>query len=272
MGADPLVAQVGGRRQEEGVGVRRDQPVALGLGEAEPHVGLVEGERDVDDRADPELPAAAHLPLVGPGQREAHAAYGARVGHASVTSRKSPAARRTGRSRADNAAELLVGHRLEREVGRHQVAGRRLHQVRPLRRDLGEHAPAVVGVGHADDPPVLGEPPDDRGHRRRVHLEPLTHLAQRQRAAGGEDEQHQGLVAREGQPVRLEDRVEPADDQLLDAHQRGHRVHRRHAIPPEPPLPRRLVDRVERQRLRWHALSIGAPLVDEDRQARHETP
>ena len=107
--------------------------------------------------------------------------------------------------------------------------------------------------------PVSREPPDDRGHRGGVHLEPLAHLAERQRAAGGEDQQHQRLVAREGQPVRLEDRVEPADHQLLDAHQRGHRVHRRHAVPARAPTaaPPRRSGRTAAARVRWHALSIG---------------
>ncbi len=45
------------------------------------------------------------------------------------------------------------------------------------------------------------QPADDRGHRGRVHLQALAHLAQRQRTAPGEGQQHQRLEPREGQAV-----------------------------------------------------------------------
>jgi hypothetical protein len=141
----------------------------------------------------------------------------------------------------------VLGQGVEPEVGGDEVLGGPLDHVAARRRDLRQHRPAVVGVRAAVDQARGLEPPDDRGHRRGVHLEPLPHLAERQRAARGEHQQHQRLVAREGQPVGLEDAVEPPDHQLLDAHQRGDGVHRGDAVPVLAPLPGGLVDRVERE-------------------------
>ena len=50
-------------------------------------------------------------------------------------------------------------------------------------------------------------------------------LPRGKRPAGGEGEQDQRLVAGEREPQRLEQPVEPSQDELLDPHQRGDRVH-----------------------------------------------
>src|SRR5689334_1690505 len=105
--------------------------------------------------------------------------------------------------------ELLLGERAEREVGPHQVSGGDLDELTTGGGDLGQDRAAVVGMRTADDEPVGLESLHDGGDRGGVYLESLAHLAQGQRAARGEAEQHQRLVAGEGQAVRLEDRVEP---------------------------------------------------------------
>ena len=161
---------------------------------------------------------------------------------------KSPAPRRTGESRAESSASWSSESAPNAKSAPIRSADRPLDQRASGVGDLGEDRTAVVGVGPAHDQPVGLEPLHDRGDRGRVHLEPLPHLAQRQRAPRGEAEQHQRLVAREGEPVRLEDRVEPAEHELLYAHQRRDGVHRGDAVPSQCPLPGGLVDRIERQR------------------------
>ena len=161
-------------------------------------------------------------------------------------------------SRPESDGELGVGQRAQREVGPDQVAGRHLDQLATGGRDLGEHRAAVVRVCAAHDEAGRLEPAHDRGDRRGVHLQPLPHLAERQRPARGEGQQHQRLVAREAQAVRLEERVQPPDHQLLDPHQRRDRVHRGHAVPVGAPLAGRLVDGVEGKGHGQEASSPGA--------------
>ena len=144
----------------------------------------------------------------------------------------------------------------EAEVRTDQRRGRVLDQPATLGGDLGEHGPAVLRMLASYDEPGGLEPVDDRGDGGRVHLEPLTHLPQRQRPPRGEGQQHQRLVAREGEPERLQQPVEATEEQLLHAHQRGDRVHLGYAVPVRRPLPGRLVDRVERQG-RSSSRSIG---------------
>jgi hypothetical protein len=80
-----------------------------------------------------------------------------------------------------------------------------------------------------------------------VHHQPLADHPERQRAAAAEGEQDQRLVARERQPVRPQQRVELAEQDLLGAHDRGDRGHRRRGTEPAFPDLRGPVDRVERQ-------------------------
>ena len=115
---------------------------------------------------------------------------------------KSPAARRTGASSADSSASCSSDSAPSAKSAPTRSVVARSTRARPDVRDLGQHRSAVVGVGATRDQPVGLEPLHDRGDRRRVHLQPLPHLPQRERAAGGEAEQHQRLVAGEGQPVR----------------------------------------------------------------------
>jgi hypothetical protein len=88
---------------------------------------------------------------------------------------------------------------------------------------------------------------DDVRDAGRVHHQPLADHPQRQRAAAAERQQDQGLVAREGQLVRFEQRVQLAEQDLLGAHDRGDGGHRRRRPEPGLPDPGRPVDRIERQ-------------------------
>ena len=72
---DPVEAQVGPARHEEDVGLARDEHVALLLGEGEPHLRLVGGEREPHDLADTELDAVADEHLVRAGELLGHAPH-----------------------------------------------------------------------------------------------------------------------------------------------------------------------------------------------------
>jgi hypothetical protein len=79
-----------------------------------------------------------------------------------------------------------------------------------------------------------------------VHHQAFAHLPHRKRAVPGEGKQPQRLVGGERQAVGLEDVLDPAEQQLLDAH---HRRDGRHVVgmawPAGGPLPVRLSDRIE---------------------------
>ena len=70
-----------------------------------------------------------------------------------------------------------------------------------------------------------------------------------------EVEQHQRLVAGEGEVERLEQLVQPRHQDLVDAHDRGDRDHLGRGLPGPALLPvaARLLDRVEWEALRGHA-------------------
>ena len=70
-----------------------------------------------------------------------------------------------------------------------------------------------------------------------------------------EDEHHQRLVAREREPERPQHLAEPREQDLLHAHDRRDRRHRRRGLlaPALAPLAARLRDRVERKRLAHRA-------------------
>ena len=82
-------------------------------------------------------------------------------------------------------------------------------------------------------------------------------------------EQHQRLVAREGQLVRAQQRVELAEEDLLGPHDRGDRGYRRRGTEPEGPDLRRQFDRVERQLQR---LTHGVNPTSAARRAARRRP
>jgi hypothetical protein len=96
------------------------------------------------------------------------------------------------------------------------------------------------------------EPVDQVGHARAVNLQSRPHLAQRQRPATAQEQQHQRLISRERQLERLEEHVQTRDQDLLHAHDRRHRLHSRHrrCAPMSVPQTARLGDRVEIKRRR----------------------
>ena len=77
-----------------------------------------------------------------------------------------------------------------------------------------------VGAGCARPSPSFSSPSTRFVTLVAVHLQPLAHLAQRQRAAAASREQHQRLVARERQRAAAEQLVEPREQDLLHAHHR----------------------------------------------------
>jgi hypothetical protein len=70
-----------------------------------------------------------------------------------------------------------------------------------------------------------------------VNLQAITDLAERQRTAARQMQQHQRLIAGEREVEIGDDRVQAADQDLLGTHDRGDRAHRRRrlvapALPP----------------------------------------
>ena len=137
------------------------------------------------------------------------------------------------------------------------------------RRGLADQGASLVGDGGEDDPPVgRGELaldqaaqfqlPDRVGDRGGVHHQALAHLPHRQRPPPGEGEQLQRLVGGERQAVRLQGVLDPAEQQLLDAHDRGDRGHVVGGVgPARAPLPVRFGDRVKRLSC-GHAVTVRA--------------
>src|SRR6266567_4756942 len=151
---------------------------------------------------------------------------------------------------AEQVEDLLQLARLkvaEPELRGHQVPGGPLHHGPARVGDLGEPAPAVGRVRPADHHLLPFQAADDVGDAGRVHHQPLADHPERQRATAAEGEEHQRLVPREGQPVRPQQRVELAEQDLLSAHDRGDRGHRRRGTEPAGPDLRGPVDGIKRQ-------------------------
>jgi hypothetical protein len=85
-----------------------------------------------------------------------------------------------------------------------------------------------------------------------VHHQPAADHLQRQLAGAGEGQQHQHLVAGEGEPVRLERLVEAGQQDLLHPEDAGRRAHRGGRAEVLLPALRRALDRVEGQAQRSH--------------------
>ena len=207
-----------------------------------PYAGshLHPGERGEVGVADPAAVACAVVARLPAGPCPSSSTMVEYVGRPSKSRRngpaqKSPAARRTGRSRPDSAPSWSSSSTPSPKSAADRSRVAASTTVAAGVGDLGQHGPAVVGVRAAYEVAVRLELAHDRGDRRGVDLQPLPHLAQRQRAARGEREQHQRLVAGEGEPVRAQDRVEPLQQQLLDPHQRRDGVHGRDAGPAQSP-------------------------------------
>ena len=104
-----------------------------------------------------------------------------------------------------------------------------------------------AGLGLRITMPERLQAVDRVGHRGRVHHQPLPHHPQRQRALPAERQQHEGLVPGEGSPYGRRIASSSAEQDLLRAHDRGDRRHRRRRSEPALPDPRRAIDRVEGQ-------------------------
>src|SRR3569833_3764986 len=115
----------------------------------------------------------------------------------------------------EDLPQLVVLVRAEAEVGGPQVARGALDGVTAALGDLGEHTPAVARVRAPVDVPLPLQAVDRVGHARRVHHQPFADLGQRQSALAAERPPHQGLVAGEGQLVRLEQGVELGEEDRL---------------------------------------------------------
>ena len=104
-----------------------------------------------------------------------------------------------------------------------------------------------VGCGTRRDEALLLQPVDGVGDAGRVHLEPGAHLAQGQGAGPAEQQQHQHLVAGEGQPERPHHGVDAGEVDLLGPEDRRDRRHAGRGLGPAVrlPLPARFGDRVE---------------------------
>ena len=156
--------------------------------------------------------------------------------------------------------DLVVGEPGEPEVdGRHRC--RRLLATPTARvGDLDEGGALVGGVRAAAHQLGGLEAVDDVGDRGRVQLQPLAHEAHRQGAGAGEAQQHERLVAGEGQLVASQGGVHGLLEDLLDPEHAGHRGHRGRRADPGRPNLRGPGDRVERERIgRGHQARNLAP-------------
>jgi len=157
-------------------------------------------------------------------------------------------------------AELGRGIVAYPELRGHQVLRRALGQAAPLRRDLGQRAPAVPRVRPADNQSLPLQPVDDVGDAGRVHHQPLPDQPHRQRARPAEADQDQRLVPREGQPVRPELAIELGQQDLLRPHDRGRGRHGTRVSEPALPDLRGAHDRIKRQIQRLpHSHTVPPP-------------
>ena len=128
-------------------------------------------------------------------------------------------------------------------------SGGLLRQLTTRGRDLGQGGSAVGGMRKAGDQTLLLQAVDGIGDAGRMDLEPGTDLAERQSPGPAEQEQHQHLVAGEGEPQRSEQGIDPGQVDLLGPEDRRHGRHPLGGVGPAvgSPLPARLGDRIEAQ-------------------------
>ena len=93
-----------------------------------------------------------------------------------------------------------------------------------------QRAPAVIGIGSPCHETSSLQAVDGIGHARWVHLQTLSDLPERQRALPGKREEHEDLVASEGEVVGPQGCVGAGQKDLLQAHDRGHQSDRRSLV------------------------------------------
>jgi len=157
--------------------------------------------------------------------------------------------------------EFLVVQPDQPEVGRRH-RGRRVQQAGPAGLGELDQGGAPIGRVRQSAREAVGfEPVDDVGDRRRVQLQPFAHQPHRQRPALGEGQQHQRLVAGEGQAVRLEALVDGGLQDLLDPHHVGDRRHRRVRTDAFRPGLRCFGNGIEGQRGCWDVRGHGSTVA-----------
>ncbi len=83
----------------------------------------------------------------------------------------------------------------------------------------------IGGMGHPPDQARGFQPVHGAGQGGGMNLQALAGVAHWQRSARGEPQQGEHLEAREGQPMRLEDRVGTLQEDRGGAHHGGNRRH-----------------------------------------------
>ena len=177
---------------------------------------------------------------------------------------KSPAPLRSLVTTRVQLIELAVGELAEPETHGLDRLGGAQGELSTVRGELGQDDATVGVVGHPADQTVAFEPVDDAGDAGRMDHQAVAHLPHRQRTAPGEQQQHQNLVAGEGQAKRTEGAVDLGQHQLLGAHDGGGRGHGPAFLPPVVPMTAGLLDRIEGQGgvpASGHATILGGPIV-----------
>ena len=220
----PLVAQVGlaaAGRTSRGRGHR---PSRSAFGKPKPIAVSSLGESDEHDLLRVELRSTQHLDLVGPGQRRPTR----RTASESVTSVEVCGRLCEPAGGGESICELC-----RRGVTRAPKSSRTRSRVAAStswpRGVISASTATVLGCDAADEAGRL-QPSHDRGHRRRMHLEPLAHLPQRQRAAGGRTRAAPAPRSARRSAVRLEGARRVDRSPAVEPHQRRDGVRRGHAL------------------------------------------
>lgn len=147
----------------------------------------------------------------------------------------------------DQGGEFGVREGLRAETYGVEIARCGVGQDSPAVGDRRERRASVGGVRCALNEFEDFKAVDERRDARLVDLKSGAHLAKGERALARVEEQHQRLVPGEREAVRLELLVQARQENLMGAHDRGHRRHRRcgAVTPVRAPLSGGLFDRVE---------------------------